>query len=159
MKVKEIESFEQYWKDNRFEYKKAKWNNDNPVEKNGDNIYFLNENSVYHQIPSKHSKKDGTENEKIKAHDLKGEFVLISDEFYYFGKRAIFIPDEFQYIIKTGPGHKSKFNEEQVVNILKWLKSLENKKKNQIEPFLIEKDVDICYKAIEYDGTLEEDEE
>ncbi len=61
-------------------------------------------------------------------HDLGGIYVLISDHFYYFGKKAELIPSEFRdetnkskNIIKKGPNCKCKFNEEFVKNFLKWI--------------------------------------
>jgi len=159
MRIQEKLTFGQYWNDNRFQYKKPKWASDNPIEKLGDNIYYKDKNNKFHQIQSKHSNKDGTENEKIKTHDLQGIYVLISEEFYYFGKRAILIPEKYQYIIKKGLGHKCNFTNDQVFKFLDWLKSPIHKKKYQADPFLMKKNIDICQKCIEYDGTQEDDEE
>ena len=76
-----------------------------------------------------------------------------------FGKSAIKIPEEYHYIIKKGPGHKCNFTESQINNFIKWLKSLNDKIGYQSEPFLMEKEVDLCNKCIKYDGTPEDDEE
>jgi hypothetical protein len=55
-------------------------------------------------------------------HDLSGEYVLVSEHFYYFGKDAIDVPEEFSSIIKKGPGHKSNFNESLINEFIAWLR-------------------------------------
>jgi len=42
--------------------------------------------------------------------DISGEYVLIADQFYFFGTKAIETPIELKPIIKTGVGHKSQSN-------------------------------------------------
>lgn len=159
MKVGEKLTFEQYSKDKRFQYKIPNWKSNDPVKRLGDNIYYNNENNVFIQRPSKHSNKDGTENKKLKEHDLSGENVLISQYFCYYGKNALQIPHDFQFIIKKGPGHKCNFSESEIHKFFAWLNTPEKIKGRQGDPFLMKKDIDICYKYIEYDGTLEDDED
>ena len=158
MQVEQKISFDEYWNDKRFQYKKVIWKSSNPIKRLGDNIYWKDENGIFHQKPSKHSNKDGTENKELLKHDLSGIYVLISKNFYYFGKSAINIPKDYQYIIKKGPGHKCNFTNDQVNKFINCLKSLSYEEGYQNEPFLIEKEVDICKKCIEYDGTLGDDE-
>ena len=61
----------------------------------GDNIYEPLKNGEYRQHDNKYHQ------EKDKAHDLSGKYVLICDEFYYFGvKKALRIEEEiFPYIV------------------------------------------------------------
>jgi len=54
-------------------------------------------------------------------HDLSGKYVLISDDFFYFGKDAIEIPEKFWEIIKKGPGHKCNFSVILVNEFIEWL--------------------------------------
>lgn len=159
MKVEEKIAFEQYYIDKRFSYKIPDWFSSDKIKKVGDNIYFKDPKDVYHQKPSKHSNKDGSENEELKRHDLSGEFVLISKLFYYFGKNAMEIPKEVQDIIKKGPGHKCNFPEKIISNFLNWLKTECGLNGYQGSPNLLSENLDICHKCIEYDGTLEDDEE
>ncbi|NQE44544.1 hypothetical protein C5S31_00805 [ANME-1 cluster archaeon GoMg2] len=98
MKVTDKLTFEQYAKDKRFENKIP---SNGLREERGDNIYSKNDKGEWVQRPSYHSKRH-------QEHDLKGEYVLISDHFYYFGRNAISIQEELKQIIKKGPGHKSK---------------------------------------------------
>ncbi len=111
MKVNEKLSFEQYSRDKRF---KRKIPSIGKIEERGDNIYYKNSKSEWMQRKSLHKPKD-------MDHDLKGIYVLISKHYFYFGKNAILIPTKFKQIIKKGPGHKCKFDQELVINFIKWL--------------------------------------
>ena len=61
----------------------------------GDNIYKP-EGDGYEQLPNKNHTPEHM------PHDLKGRFVLISNNFYYFGGGAIEIPDQFRPEIPIG---------------------------------------------------------
>ena len=52
--------------------------------------------------------KEKKEDLRKKKQDTDGENVLIAKNFYYFGSKAIKLPDEFS-ALKVGRGHKSKF--------------------------------------------------
>lgn len=159
MKIEEILTFEQYSKDKRFQCKIPNWKSNDPVKRVGDNIYYKDENNVFIQKPSNHSNKDGTENIKLKENDLRGEKILISKYFCFYGKKAIQIPENLQFIIKKGLGHKSNFSQSDITIFLKWLDTPDKIKGRQGNPFLMKKDIDICYKCIKYDGTPENDED
>jgi hypothetical protein len=52
------------------------------------------------------------------------QFALISRHFYYFGRKAIYIPkSKFRRLEKKGPGFKVHFNETYIARFLKWLKT------------------------------------
>lgn len=71
-------SFAEYWKNEKFEYKKPEDSNDC-----GDNIYEPiegKENEFNDPLPN-----GGGHGLNEKSHDLSGRYVLICDEFYYFG--------------------------------------------------------------------------
>lgn len=159
MKIEENLTFDEYWEDKRFQYKKVNWNSSNPIDKLGDNIYWKDKNGIFHQTPSKHSNKDGTENKELLKHDLSGEYVLISKNFYYFGKSAINIPEGYKNFIKKGPGHKSNFTNDEISIFTNWLNSISYKNRYHDEPFLLGSKIDICSKCIKYDGTQGDDEE
>ncbi len=59
------------------------------------------------QVRSTHS-KGTTENLNTKAHDLGGKNVLISRTFYYFGSRALDLPEPLEGL-RVGRAHKSRF--------------------------------------------------
>ncbi len=88
--------------------------------RNGDNIY-RKKGEKWIQANSKHSNEDGSENEDTKNFDLKSKYVLVSDNYYYFGASAISIPTTFQSIINPGIGHKSNFSEELIHRFVKWI--------------------------------------
>lgn len=99
MKVEEKMTFDKYWDDPRFQYKKPIING-TLVQMYGDNFYHQ-EDDEWVQEDSAHSLADGSPNEEHLVRDTGGEFVLISKEFFYFGKEAITIPDEFKSAILT----------------------------------------------------------
>jgi hypothetical protein len=64
--------------------------------------------------------------------DLKGEFVLLSDHFYYFGSEPIPLPRNLLKIVKQSQGHKSVSNATYIGDFIEWINSTFRKKKNQI---------------------------
>ena len=92
MQVDEILSFEKYWKDDRFQYKKPVING-SLVQMYGDNFYHKDSSDNWVQEKSAHSIID---KEKHKNNDLSGEHVLISTKFYYLGENSVLIPDKLQ---------------------------------------------------------------
>ncbi len=114
--------FEEYWADTRFAYKKPCWGGQ-PRERCGDNIYNCSHIDGPVQLQSFHSKNDGSEDLDAKARDLGGEFVLVSNDFVYYGRRAVPIPDELNFVVKRGPGYKTSFSEDQINLFINWLPS------------------------------------
>lgn len=94
MKVDEKISFNQYWHDQRFQYKKPIFNG-SLKQAFGDNIYYFDKNA-WHQSNSHHSNADGTTNFHNLNRDTQSDFVLISETFYYFGEFSIRIPNNWQ---------------------------------------------------------------
>lgn len=108
MQVEEILPYDQYYRDTRFAVKIPDYTKGKVVYKCGDNIYKPIPNGNFRQLQSMHS--NGTnENLKTKAHDLGGKNVLISKAFYYFGSRALDLPDILNDL-RVGRGHKSRFS-------------------------------------------------
>ena len=66
----------------------------------GDNIYKKGENSGLIQV------KNLSHNEIHFKRDTSVNRVLISKQFYYFGKDAPEIPNKFKRLIHTVQGHK-----------------------------------------------------
>lgn len=96
MKVEEKLTYNKYWKDERFQYKKPIFNGSLKLCF-GDNIYFQNEESkIWHQQDSHHSLDKGEINKRNLKNDTKSVFVLVSKKFYYFGKANIEIPSSFK---------------------------------------------------------------
>jgi hypothetical protein len=63
--------------------------------------------------------------------DLSGEFVLLSDNFYYFGSKPIPLPAHLLKIVKQGQGHKSKSNAPYAEKFVEWITSFK-KLKNKV---------------------------
>lgn len=88
MKVTEILTFNEYWSDARFQIKKS-MRNGSLVMMAGDNIYHQEVGkSSWIQEDSHHSMSDGTQNIENLKTDTSSSNVLISEHFYYFGKKA-----------------------------------------------------------------------
>ena len=122
MKVEEKTTFDQYWKDNRFQCKKPMVNG-SLVQMYGDNFYHRNEETEeWIQEDSAHSLEGGNCNRSHLERDTKSENVLISEHFYYFGDNAPIIPDEFLEVCSEGRNVKSVSISEEVGNsFVKWL--------------------------------------
>ena len=56
-----------------------------------------------------------------------GKWMLVSDHFFYLGRRAVSIPpplrsfSESESLIKRGPGYRSKFSEEFLKKFVAWI--------------------------------------
>lgn len=96
MKVTEKMTFEEYWKDSRFQNKKPVLNG-SLKQIHGDNIYN-NENNEWLQLDSHHSDYDGKTNIKNQKQDLSGKYVLISNTFTYFGKKVWKVPAKYSEV-------------------------------------------------------------
>ncbi|MHA1440850.1 MAG: hypothetical protein ACTSPK_03160, partial [Candidatus Heimdallarchaeota archaeon] len=111
MQITEKLTFDEYWKDERFRYKKPDFTIDEEIFKLGDNIYEPTKDG-YEQHYSHHSKdfiEDEKEWVKQKEDDLSGKFVLVSDKtsFFYFGQEPAEIPSvELIDILFCDIGHK-----------------------------------------------------
>ncbi len=95
MQVDEIITFDEYWEDERFQYKKPVLNG-SLVQIHGDNIYHKDKKTgEWIQENSAHSGKDGCLNQEHLDADIKGKNVLISKYFFYLGDNAADIPKTF----------------------------------------------------------------
>jgi hypothetical protein len=110
MKVGRGLNFETYFNLPEYEFKKP--SSENPM---GDNIYRLGLSGKLEQMPNNaHCETDLN-------HDTGVNRVLIADEFYYFGKEAPIIPEQFKTLIQTTQGHKI-IEDESVENFVLWLR-------------------------------------
>lgn len=123
MKVEEKLTFNDYWNDIRFQYKKPILNG-SLVQMYGDNFYHQDKNGDWVQENSAHSLEDGTPNEKHLIRDTGGSFVLVSKNFYYFGENAITIPEEFTPAICTNARNMAFAKPQETVDaFIAWLQS------------------------------------
>lgn len=105
MQLKEIITFDEYWNDERFTYKKPVLNG-SLVQMYGDNFYHKDKiTREWIQEESAHSIVD---KEAHLESDTSGERVLVSDKFWYLGNCAEAIPDNLLGICNEGRDMKYK---------------------------------------------------
>lgn len=132
MRVTEVVTFEKYYNQKRFEYKKPKFKTKRLSDIAGDNIYEKKRDGSYTQHRSMHSNNwqydNWSESEYDKIHDLSGEYVLISDDFYYFGKLNKKPLPSYLHELKVLRNHKCKFSENTKMSFIKFIRN--NRKSN-----------------------------
>ena len=121
MRVDEVLTFDDYWRDLRFRRKKPTMAG-TTLLRYGDNIYHRNIGGEFEQEDSFHSLEDGS----LSLADLRRdtgttERVLIGREFAYWGRSGIKLPDELKCFTISAPGHKSRFSEKQIKTFMHWL--------------------------------------
>ena len=126
MQVEKTLSLSDYFNSPQFAKKKPDMTAKNLKYRVGDNFYERRRGGKWEQHPSMHSKYDKekgvySDNPEAKKTDLGGENVLISKNFYYFGSRAIPLPESLGFL-KIGIGHRSRFTDEQIKKFLKFIK-------------------------------------
>jgi hypothetical protein len=123
MKVEEKLSFNDYWNDNRFQCKKPVLNG-SLVQMYGDNFYHQDMQGKWIQDNSAHSLDSGDQNEEHTKRDTNGEYVLVSQNFYYFGREAIEIPEKFLAFISTNARNFAFVKpEKSVSDFIGWLQT------------------------------------
>ncbi len=124
MKICEKITFEEYWKDKRFQYKKPVMNG-SKMQMYGDNIYHIDESTgKIIQENSHHSLEDGTVNMLNLEKDLSGKYVLISNKFWYWGGTGYDLPDIFKNHSEIGRGHISIIDGSLIQEFECWLSTL-----------------------------------
>jgi len=119
MKVTQKVTFNEYWNSPSFQYKKPVLNG-SLKQMYGDNIYYKDDNDVWFQADSHHSKENGEINFDNLNRDSKGQYVLISEHFFYFGATSVEIPFNLKSKFSIGIGQK-KVEEEYAIQVIEWL--------------------------------------
>lgn len=98
MKVEKIITFDEYWNDPKYEFKKPVLNG-TLVQMYGDNIYHTNPttNTVI-QEPCAHSLSSSMPNQDHLERDARGRNVILSKHFYYFGDACPLVPKKIRKI-------------------------------------------------------------
>lgn len=124
MRVAEKLTFNQYWEDSRFQYKKPILNG-SLVQMYGDNIYHQDPlTNEWIQEDSAHSLINGVLNKKHRDRDIGGHFVLISQNFFYFGNNCIQIQKLYLPVCNEGRDMKRQAIPFDVADdFIKWLQS------------------------------------
>jgi len=124
MQVQEKMGFDDYWKDPRF-IKKRPVMNGSKRQMYGDNIYHRPSlDAPFIQEDSHHSLPDGEKNDDNYKRDLSGQYVLISNNFWYYGEDAIIIPDDFLCLAKVKRSHRVFEEKIKIDSFVEWLESL-----------------------------------
>ena len=118
MRVDEVLTLEEYdaWAHKTCPKKLPEWNHHDFRRRRGDAIYDFSSGRAK-QRQSVH----GPANMPT---DLSGLHALISRHFYYFGRKAVEIPDRFRPIIHQTQGEKYKPNAHLLLPFVKWLEAL-----------------------------------
>lgn len=103
MEIAETLPYDRYYRDDRFRAKRPDFHG-GIVGKCGDNIYRPLPGGGFAQLRSMHS-KGAMEDLKGKEHDLKGRGALIAKRFWYFGSRAVDLPNSLSWLM-VGRGHR-----------------------------------------------------
>lgn len=122
MLVQEKLTFREYWQDSRFAAKKPNMRSVTRLDHVGDNIYEPTGASGYRQLPSFHSSRFA-EDPAMKKRDLSGHSVLVSNDYFYFGRAPIPLPASFADLRVTR-GYKSRFPPTMVSEVDAWLRTL-----------------------------------
>lgn len=124
MCLEEKITFNEYWEDNRFQLKKPVING-SLVQMYGDNFYHQDPiTKDWIQENSAHSLDEGKTNIDHLKRDIGGHFVLISKNFYYFGKNSPTIPQKYLEVCSEGRDMKSNSIPLQIGhNFINWIMS------------------------------------
>lgn len=127
MRVDEVQTYNTYWEDVRFQYKKP--SRIGAVKHLfGDNIYYQDNVGNWLQVDSHHSLDDGSPNVLNVANDTKSQGVLVSQHFVYWGSNAIEIPGEFLDFngetLMIRRGYRRHFSEDFITHFISWFESL-----------------------------------
>lgn len=124
MKVQEKLTYDQYWNDARFQCKKPNMYG-SKKQMYGDNIYHTDfKSNTIIQENSHHSFENGEINWDNYNRDIPGKYVLVSNEFWYWGGKPIDIPQKFFDISQVKRQYILIKNEDFVTEFYKWLKTL-----------------------------------
>ena len=135
MEVTRIVTFDEYWSNPEFKAKKPR-RNGSAVMMAGDNIYHRDiPDGKWLQEDSHHSKPDGTRDDFNTQKDTSADAILISDNFYYFGKEAEVVPPEILHKIEYKNGRNYRRIPGEIAEpLISWVRSFQ---KNRIyaDPF------------------------
>ncbi len=128
MVVSEKMTFDEYWNYEKYKCKRP-FMYGSKKRMYGDNIYHISEKTgEIIQEDSHHSLENGVTNILNYSRDVPGKYVLIADEFWYWGGSAIELPDQFLCLANVRRSHivKTEHMDSGLIHsFLSWLRSME----------------------------------
>lgn len=129
MRVTEAITFQQYWKDPRFQQKKPNLRG-SKKQAFGDNIYSRDGTGRHWcQANSHHSMSDGRPNPRNVTADTGTNRILLSSDFVYWGGKGPELPKRFlrygprHESVCAGRGHKNNFPPQLAEEVVAWIRS------------------------------------
>lgn len=116
MRVKEVLPYEKYWKDARFASRKPTPRT--RIRRCGDNIWHRSADGKWVVADS------DFHNQSHRKRDTSGKNAVIATEFYYFGRDAIAVPQEFKRLLAKTQGHKNTREPEMLQRFWNWVCSV-----------------------------------
>src|SRR2546427_5460099 len=113
MGIKEKLPFNSYNAARRFAKKKPRHDKD---------IRLICGDNIYYKVNGRWRQRASFHRHAQMAHDVRGKYVLIAKEFYYFGVRAPMIPSSFRTLVPVGRGHRCRFDARLVARLIRWLR-------------------------------------
>ncbi|MDP4025172.1 hypothetical protein Q8W71_21300 [Methylobacterium sp. NEAU 140] len=125
MRVDEIITFEEYWRDPRF-FRKRPVLSGSRMQIYGDNIYSKRADGTFEQADSFHSEPGGvTSHSNLKRDTAYTENVLIGREYAYWGGFGPNLPSELKDIAHGTQGHKNKSIQPEIVSdFISWVRGM-----------------------------------
>lgn len=122
MKITEKLPLDIYWDDPRFQFKKPVLNG-SLITIHGDNVYSKDMDRGWIQERCHHTHHDSKIREKHIKNDTDGNFVLISDCFYYFGDMNFQVPPEYVEVCSNIRDYLSpkKLNNDLCEKFIEWV--------------------------------------
>jgi hypothetical protein len=122
MRVQKKLTFDEYWSAEEY-YTKHPIMNGSLMQKYGDNIYH-HVREAWMQENSHHANKDGSINYINLNRDTSCDAVLLSQEYWYWGRDAVSLPDSLKMLIGSGRGCKKHPDDNLEKNLSDWLHAM-----------------------------------
>jgi hypothetical protein len=123
MRIDEIITFDQCWKDPRFA-RKIPVMNGSLQQRFGDNIYH-HEDGKWIQADSRHSQIGSKPNTRNLKRDTKTDRVLVGHDYTYWGGDGPKIPLNLERFVHKTPAYRSFFSEDEIARFLDWIKKFD----------------------------------
>ncbi|MBE5934278.1 MAG: hypothetical protein E7262_00615 [Lachnospiraceae bacterium] len=125
MRVDNIKTFDEYWHDAEFLCKIPRFDKKYSYCY-GDNIYHHNEKGEWIQELSHHSYEDRTNYVNL-THDTSVDRLLISYTYWYFGEKAIELPQDLALFIPNCRGYRKHRDDDKGKLLVEWVSTMHEK--------------------------------